>query len=96
MTLTQYLRLVDVHARMLLKADASKYSLGVLWWLLEPLLWVSVFFVVFNLILDSGRKSGDFIVFLACGKFAFLWFSKAVIQSSNSIVSSQPVNKRKH
>lgn len=89
MTYSQYLRLMNVHALMRLRADAARYTLGVLWWLLEPLLWVAVFFVVFNLILDSGRKSGDFIVFLACGKFAFLWFSKAVIQASNSIVTSQ-------
>ena len=89
MTFSQYFHLLNVHALMRLRADASKYSLGFFWWLLEPLLWVAVFFVVFNLILDSGRKSGDFIVFLACGKFAFLWFSKAVIQASNSIVASQ-------
>ena len=74
---------------MLLKADNSKFKLGVLWWFLEPLMWVGVFFVVFNLILDSGRKSGDFILFLACGKFAFIWFSKTVVQASGSIVASQ-------
>ena len=51
-------------------------------------MWVGVFYVVFNLILDS-RKGGDFLVFLACGKFAFIWFSKTVIQASNSIVASQ-------
>ena len=71
---------------MLLKADNSKFKLGVLWWFLEPLMWVGVFFVVFNLILDSGRKSGDFVLFLACGKFAFIWFSKTVVQASGSIV----------
>lgn len=88
MTLSQYFSLCDVQARMLLKADSSKYRLGILWWFLEPLMWVGVFFVVFNLILDSGKRSGDFILFLACGKFAFLWFSKTVIQASGSIVSS--------
>ncbi len=89
MTLRQYFSLIDVQARMLLKADSSKFRLGFLWWFLEPLLWVSVFFLVFNLILDSGRKSGDFILFLACGKFAFIWFSKTVTQASGSIVASQ-------
>ena len=88
MTLSQYFRLIDVQARMLLKADASKMTLGYLWWFLEPLMWVGVFYVVFDLILDS-RRGGDFIVFLACGKFAFIWFSKTVIQGSNSIVLSQ-------
>lgn len=73
---------------MLLKADASKLKLGYLWWFLEPLIWVGVFYVVFNVILDSGKRSGDFIIFLACGKMAFLWFSKTVIQASGSIVAS--------
>jgi len=50
---------------------------------------VTVFYIVFNMILDSGRRSGDFIVFLATGKFAFIWFSKTVIQASDSIVSSE-------
>ena len=88
MTATQYFRLINIHARMLLKADASKFKLGFLWWFLEPLMWVGVFYVVFNLILDS-RKGGDFLIFLTCGKFAFIWFSKTVIQASNSIVASQ-------
>ncbi len=89
MTLKQYFSLVDVQARMLLKADAAKFKLGFLWWFLEPLLWVCVFYIVFNMILDSGKRSGDFILFLATGKFAFIWFSKTVLQASGSIVASQ-------
>lgn len=89
MTLSHYFRLMDVHARMLLKAETSRYSLGILWWFLEPLLWVAVFYVVFNMIMDSGRRGGDFLVFLACGKLAFIWFNKAVNQASGSITASQ-------
>jgi len=90
MTLAQYFRLIDVQARMLLKADASKFILGYLWWFLEPLLWVAVFYLVFNVILDSkGRSGSEFLLFLACGKFAFIWFSKTVTQASNSIVSNK-------
>ena len=88
MTLSQYFRLIDIQARMLLKADASRLILGYFWWFLEPLLWVGVFYVVFNLILDRN-KGGDFVLFLACGKFAFIWFSKTVTQASNSIVANQ-------
>lgn len=89
MTFSQYFGLVDVQARMLLKAEAAKYKLGILWWFLEPLIWVAVFYIVFNMILDSGRRSGDFIIFLATGKFAFIWFSKTVLQAAGSIVASQ-------
>ena len=53
--------------------------------MLEPLLFVAVFYVVFNVILDSRRA--DFLVFLMCGKLAFIWFSKSINQASNSIVA---------
>ncbi|MEP4485939.1 MAG: ABC transporter permease [Halioglobus sp.] len=51
-------------------------------------MWVGLFYVVFNLILSSG-KGGDFVIFLACGKFAFIWYSKTVIHASGSIVANQ-------
>lgn len=74
-------------ARMALRADASRYFLGYIWWVLEPLLYVAVFYVVFELILDSGRS--DFLVFLMCGKLVFIWFSKSVNQASNSIAANK-------
>jgi lipopolysaccharide transport system permease protein len=86
MPFIQYLRLIDVQARMMLKADASKFMLGYLWWILEPLLYVGVFYVVFDLILD--KKKADIIVFLMCGKFPFIWFARSVNQSANSIVGN--------
>jgi len=87
MPFLQYLRLIDMQARMALRADASRYFFGYLWWLLEPLLYVAVFYVVFNMVLDSRRA--DFLVFLMCGKLAFIWFSKTITQASNSIIASQ-------
>ena len=87
MPLTHYFRLIDSMARMALRADASKYFLGYIWWVLEPLLYVAVFYVVFNVILDSRRV--DFLVFLMCGKLPFIWFSKSVNMASNSIVANR-------
>jgi lipopolysaccharide transport system permease protein len=87
MLFSQYLSLINIQARMALKADASKTYLGYVWWVLEPLLYVGVFYVVFNVILDSRRS--DFLVFLMCGKLAFIWFSKTVTQASNSIVANR-------
>ena len=86
MTLTQYIRLVDVQAWMALKSDASRLLLGYLWWVLEPLLYVAVFYVVFDVILDARRA--DFLVFLMCGKLPFIWFSRSVTQAGGSIVAS--------
>ena len=71
-------------AQMKLRADASGYFLGYIWWVLEPLLFVGVFYVVFEVLLKTGR--GDFLIFLMCGKLAFIWFSKSVNQAANSIL----------
>jgi lipopolysaccharide transport system permease protein len=86
MSPSQYLRLIDTVARMALRADASKYFLGYIWWVLEPLLFVAVFYVVFNVILDSRRS--DFLIFLMCGKLPFIWLSKSVNQASMSLVAN--------
>lgn len=83
MTPTKYAVLVDTMARMSLKADAARYFFGYVWWLMEPLLYVIVFYVVFELILKNPRE--NFLVFLMCGKLSFIWFSKSVSQASRSI-----------
>jgi len=74
-------------ARMALRADASRFFLGYVWWVLEPLLWVAVFYVVFVVIL--GARSEGFLPFLMVGKLAFVWFSKSVTQASNSIITGR-------
>ncbi|MFT4873351.1 ABC transporter permease [Congregibacter sp.] len=87
MTLRRFWMLVDEMARMSLKADASRFYLGYLWWVLEPLLYVAVFYVVFEVLL--GTRRADFLVFLMCGKLTFIWFSKSVVHASRSIVASK-------
>ena len=87
MPFSQYLRLIDVMAHMALRADATRFFLGYIWWVLEPLLWVGVFYVVFVIIL--GSREADFLTFLMTGKLAFVWFSKTVTQASNSIIAGR-------
>ncbi|MCB1706602.1 MAG: ABC transporter permease [Halioglobus sp.] len=87
MPFLQYLRLADTMARMALRADASRYFLGYIWWVLEPFLWVGVFYLVFVVLL--GSREPNFLMFLATGKLAFVWFSKTLSQASNSIVSGK-------
>jgi lipopolysaccharide transport system permease protein len=79
--------LVDTLAFMALKAEASKLYLSYLWWVLEPLLFVAVFYVVFETLLNLGRE--NYLLFLVCGKIPFLWFSKSVTSASNSIVQNK-------
>jgi lipopolysaccharide transport system permease protein len=80
----QALSLSHTIATMKLKSEASNLVLSYLWWILEPLLYVAVFYVVFEKILNRGGD--DFLAFLIVGKIPFLWFSKSVNSSANSLL----------
>jgi len=73
--------------RFNLKEEASKSYLNYFWWLLEPVLLVLVFYLVFEIMLDRGGE--NFLLFLLCGKIPFLWFSKSVSNSANSILAGR-------
>ncbi len=87
MGVRQFWVLADQMARMALKADASRLYLGYVWWVLEPLLYVAVFFLVFDVLLGNPRS--DYLAFLMCGKLTFVWFSKSVVHASRSILSAK-------
>jgi len=70
-----------------LKSEASKTYLSYLWWLLEPVLMVGIFYLVFAVFLHRGGP--HFVVFLVCGKIPFLWFSKSVTNASRSILNGR-------
>ncbi len=87
MTPSQFLTLVDVQAKMALRASAAGFYLGYIWWILEPLLFVGVFYLVFDVILDSRRA--DFLLFLFTGKLPFMWFASSVNSAASSIFNSR-------
>ena len=87
MKLSQKFQFVDLTARMALRADASQLWLGYLWWILEPLLFVAVFYLVFGVLLQAPKA--DFLSFLIVGKLPFQWFSGGVNSSANSITGAQ-------
>ena len=55
--LSRFLALLGVKIRLNLRAEAGKNQLSYAWWLLEPLLEASVFFVVFGIFLASGTEN---------------------------------------
>ena len=86
MTPKQYVTLVDTMARLSLRAEARRFYFGFWWWVIEPLLYVAVFYTVFYQLL--GNRTPDFLMFLVVGKFTFIWFSKTVIHAGNSLVGN--------
>ena len=68
---------------MRMRGEARQYYLGYLWWLMEPMLYVAVFYFVFFILLNNRQP--DFLQFLMVGKLTFIWFSKSVNQAANCI-----------
>ncbi|MGB1197726.1 MAG: ABC transporter permease [Thalassotalea sp.] len=87
MNISQAAALIHTQALMKMKSQANALVLSYLWWVLEPLLFVGLFYFVFKHILYRGE--GDFFIFLMVGKIPFLWFSKAVNSASNSIIQNK-------
>ena len=87
LTTIQYLTLIDTLARFHLRGEARQFYLGYFWWLLEPALYIAVFYIVFQLLLDS--RQANYLYFLAVGKLTFIWFSKSVVQASYSIETNK-------
>lgn len=69
-----------------LKAEASRSYLGVLWWLLEPVLYLGAFYVLFVLVLQ--REGNDFIPSFLCGIVVWKLFDAGVKSGGNSLVAN--------
>ena len=81
------LSLIHSRAQMNLKANAAQTYLSYLWWLLEPALYVALFYVVFEVLMLRGGPG--FLYFLILGKIPFLWVSKSLSTGANSIRSNR-------
>ena len=84
---TQSLEIVWIKAKFNLRAEVQRNYLSYGWWIIEPLLYMAVYYVVFGVFLNRGGES--FTTFLLTGLIPWMWFSKSVSSSSNSILAGQ-------
>jgi teichoic acid transport system permease protein len=73
-----------------LKARNASTTLGLFWWVLNPLLLGGVYFIVFGLLFDRGEtESGlPFLAYLLSGMFPFFFTQSAMKGGVNSIVTN--------
>jgi lipopolysaccharide transport system permease protein len=67
-----------------LRTEVARRFLGFAWWILEPVMYMAVFYLVFGLGLRQGGP--DYVPFLLSGMVAWKWFDGSVRQASNCIV----------
>lgn len=68
-----------------LTARNSSTALGLMWWILNPLLSAAVYFVVFGLILEGRRAQDFFLSYLVVGVFAFQYTTASMNGGANLI-----------
>lgn len=79
--------LLKVKALANLRTEVSRYYLNYFWWVLEPVLTMLVFYIVFGIFLNSGTP--HYVAFLLTGLVPWQWFANGVTQSSNSILANK-------
>lgn len=82
----QYWELVWYRSLSDLRSEANRAYLGILWWVLEPALYLGVFYVVFELGLRRGGQG--FVSFLLCGLIVWKWLDSSIRSAAGSISSS--------
>ncbi len=73
--LTTY-QIVKYRSLAELRAEVRRGYLGVLWWIIEPLLYMGVFFAVFAVGLRSGGPNA--VLFFLTGLVPWKWFATSV------------------
>ena len=64
---------------------------GSFWHLLNPVLSIAVYFLIFGLILKTDRGVDNYLLFLTVGLFVFQYTQRAVTQGSTSIVANRGI-----
>jgi lipopolysaccharide transport system permease protein len=72
-----------------LKSEAARTYLSFLWWIVEPVLMMMVFYLVFGLLLN--RFAEDFVPFLLVGLIVWRWFDSSISSGSAAILSNRPL-----
>jgi lipopolysaccharide transport system permease protein len=82
-----FCQLVVTKIRFNLRSEVAESYLSYAWWVLEPVLHMGVFYLVFEVIMDRGGP--NFVVFLLCGLVPWLWCAKSVNNSSRSMMQGK-------
>lgn len=69
-----------------LRTEVARRFLGFLWWIIDPVLYMAAFYVVFALALRQGGP--EYVPFLLVGMIAWKWFDSSIRQSSVAIVNN--------
>lgn len=71
-----------------LRSRQMNSVLGNLWYLLNPILQISVYFLIFGIVLKVDRGLDNFIVFLTIGTLVFAYTQRSTLAGAKSLVGN--------
>jgi len=77
-------------------AKNSNNYLGQAWAVLNPIVFASVYFLVFGVILDTSKGIQNYVAFLVVGIFMFRFTSSSVTAGAKSVVGNLPLVRSMH
>ena len=81
-----YIELIWQKSKAELRAEAARGYLGLLWWILDPILYMSAFYVVFAHFFQRGDE--NYVMFLLTGLIVWKWFHSSTIAGASSLMSN--------
>ena len=81
------LSLIWVKAVFHLRSEMRRNYLSFGWWVIEPLMYMAVYQLVFDVLLNRGGE--HYSVLLMTGLIPWMWSLKAIVSSSGSILAGQ-------
>ncbi|MEZ4632179.1 MAG: ABC transporter permease [Deinococcales bacterium] len=69
-----------------MRKEASLYRLGFFWWILEPILLILGFYIIFGIGLRGAGREGDFLPFLMTGILIWQWIPSIINNVANRSV----------
>ncbi|SDP55605.1 lipopolysaccharide transport system permease protein [Ectopseudomonas guguanensis] len=82
-----FAQLILTKALLGLKSETSRTHLNYAWVVIEPLLHLIIYYVLFSQLLNAGIQ--NYGLFLLCGLVPWMWFAKAISTSATSILGGQ-------
>ena len=94
--LIRYRGLIQTLVTRELKARYRGSVLGFFWSFINPLLLLTVYTIVFSVVLPGfrGVEVEPYALFLFCGLLPWTWFSSALLESANSLIAGGNLIKK--
>lgn len=85
--LARYLSLIAYKTYADLRTESERTYAGFVWWIVEPVLSMAVYYLVFGVIMKRGTP--DYVQFLFVGLVPWRWLHTTVMHGSNSILAER-------